>query len=279
VRRVFSNTEAMSHSGETVRFSFGHNWRKYLRRLTPDRIQLAEKALEQSFGGIGSITGSRFIDVGCGSGVFSLAALGLGASQVTSIDADPQSISCAEVLRTTVADPSRWEIKQASILDEHWLASVRPATRVYCWGVLHHTGDLWGGLKNTLALLDSGGLLCLALYSPPRHPDLHLRLKRLYNRLPRSGRLLMAVGYSGVLLSGVLVARRRNPIGYVRHYGESARAMSFWRDVEDWLGGLPCAFTTVEEVTSFVRRQGFERERTIRRAPGANNEYLVRRPT
>jgi len=53
--------------------------------------------------------------------------------------------------------------------------------------------------------------------------------------------------------------------------------MSFWRDVAEWLGGVPCDFAGPEEVTAVVERRGFKTRRVLIRPPGANNEYLFER--
>ena len=38
----------------------------------------------------------NIIDIGCGSGLFSLVALRLGAKHITCFDYDPDSVKCAE---------------------------------------------------------------------------------------------------------------------------------------------------------------------------------------
>ena len=90
----FRNNEAALQSGEKVRFSFGENWRKYLACLNDARIQQARRSLQNSFADF-DLADHRFIDVGCGSGLFSLCALRAGANEVASIDVDPNSVECA----------------------------------------------------------------------------------------------------------------------------------------------------------------------------------------
>lgn len=55
------------------RFSFGNNWCDFLAYLTPQRIKIAQESLESFIGKDGS-KNKTFIDIGCGSGLFSLAA-------------------------------------------------------------------------------------------------------------------------------------------------------------------------------------------------------------
>ncbi|GAC1513657.1 MAG: class I SAM-dependent methyltransferase [Chloroflexota bacterium] len=272
----FVNSEAERESGETVSFSFGANWSKFLEDLDTASLTEAAKSLGVSFNEMGT-KGERFIDVGSGSGLFSLCALRSGASSVLSIDVDPNALDCARFLRTREDDAARWEIAAGSVLDEKFISGLEPGTRVFSWGVLHHTGAMWRAIRNMTPLVSDDGLLCLALYNRPNRPTLHLALKRAYNRLPRPLRPGMRVCYGTVLLAMMAIFQRRNPFGYVGDYARNARGMSFWRDVEDWLGGLPFEWADRNAVTQFVEALGFETLQVIERNPGACNEYLFRR--
>lgn len=263
------NREAATRSGESVGFSFGENWQRFLLRLDETKIAQAQESLTTSFGGA-SLGGHTFLDLGSGSGLFSLAARRLGA-RVVSVDVDPASVACAEQLR---GDDPGWRVVQQSVLDPTGLPQ---ADRVYSWGVLHHTGAMWEAVDRALSLVAPGGLACLALYNTPHHLPVHMFLKRTYNRLPvRALRRLMVLGYGSAWLLGGGLVKRRNPIRYVRQYGDNARGMSFWRDVEDWLGGLPFEFTEPEEFRRHVPPE-FALVAVLQRAPGACNEYLLRR--
>jgi 2-polyprenyl-6-hydroxyphenyl methylase/3-demethylubiquinone-9 3-methyltransferase len=272
----FRNTEAALKSGELVNFAFGQNWTKYVADLDELRVQEAAASLREAFASFGLVN-ERFIDVGSGSGLFSLCALRSGAGEIISIDVDPQSIACARWLRHSSGNPENWTIAQGSILDTSFVRRTKPASRVYSWGVLHHTGAMWAAVESAMTLVAPGGLLCLALYNRPNHAALQMALKRTYNRLPRSARPLLRVLYGSALLAAMAVAHRRNPVEYVRDYGRRSRGMRFWRDVEDWLGGLPCEFADEHEVRDFASSHGFVVERVLRRGPGGNNEYLLRR--
>jgi SAM-dependent methyltransferase len=272
----FRNIEAALRSGEDVSFSFGKNWAKYLRGLTEAKLQQAERSLAESFANE-SLEGQSFLDAGCGSGVFSLAALRLGAREVTSVDVDPNSVACARHLCAKTGSPEIWTCREGSILDPTFVRTITPASRVYTWGVLHHTGAMWDAIDSVLTRVQPGGLLCIALYVEPRRAELQLKLKRLYNRSPRSVRFLLEGTYASLLLGYGLVRQGRNPVRYVREYGARSRGMSFWRDVADWLGGLPCEWADPEEVSAFVEARGFETVRVIPGSPGGNAEYLFRR--
>ncbi len=79
------------------RFQFGKNWRLFLAHIDEERIRVAEDSLRQLLE-VGDLDGKSFLDVGCGSGLFSLAARKLGA-KVFSFDCDPQSVECALELK------------------------------------------------------------------------------------------------------------------------------------------------------------------------------------
>jgi len=272
---AFRNAEAAQASGEKIDFSFGENWRKFLQDLTLEREAQAADSLSAAFGPAG-LHGGTFLDLGCGSGLFSLAALRLGASRVVSIDVDPHSVACAIALRKRAGDPERWTIREGSLLDAGFVAQIEPSDRVYSWGVLHHTGAMWSAIENAMTLVRPGGLFCLALYNRPNHPAIHMFLKRAYNRAPRVARPAFTAAYGSAWLL-MQAVRGRSPVRFVREYGATSRGMRFWRDVEDWLGGLPFEFTDQAGVRSFAESHGFVVESVTVRAPGNNNDYLLRR--
>ena len=67
-------------SGE--RFKFGKNWKSFLKKLNKERIVHAENSLKIMLG-VKNLVGKTFVDVGSGSGLFSLAAKNLGASVIS----------------------------------------------------------------------------------------------------------------------------------------------------------------------------------------------------
>jgi len=146
------------------RFEFGKNWTAFLKVLDDDRILTAEKSL-QGMLEMETFKGKSFLDIGSGSGLFSLAARRLGA-RVYSFDYDPQSVSCTvELKRRYFADDGNWTIKQGSVLDRDYLAGMEPFDIVYSWGVLHHTGKMWQALENAATRVKAGGMLFIAIYN------------------------------------------------------------------------------------------------------------------
>lgn len=70
------------------RFEFGRNWARFLGSLNAERIALARQSL-QTMLDTNTLAGKTFLDVGSGSGLFSLVARQLGA-RVRSFDYDPE---------------------------------------------------------------------------------------------------------------------------------------------------------------------------------------------
>src|SRR5206468_9888451 len=119
-------------------FRFGDNWQSYARAISERHIRHAVAGLRALVPD--GCAGKTFLDIGCGSGIHSLAASILGA-KVTAIDIDPASVEASHSVLTSHGFPAVVP-KQISVFD------LDPTTFgqldiVYSWGVLHHTGDMW----------------------------------------------------------------------------------------------------------------------------------------
>ena len=79
------------------RFEFGSNWEIFLNLLDDERIHVSEESLRHTLE-MEDLQGKTFLDVGSGSGLFSLAARNLGA-QVLSFDYDQKSVACTSELQ------------------------------------------------------------------------------------------------------------------------------------------------------------------------------------
>ncbi|MCC8995081.1 MAG: class I SAM-dependent methyltransferase [Candidatus Contendobacter sp.] len=243
---IMDNTEA---------YWFGKNWKQFLaEHYSDERLAEAEKSLKSLFGENG-IEGKVFLDIGCGSGLFSLAACRLGAKRIISIDIDSNSIECCQQLASHVEKHlCEWIILQGSILDENFIKKLPVSDIVYSWGVLHHTGNMWQAIENAGRLVGPGGLFMIGIYNwqgGRRGTVTWQKLKRWYCRAPRWQSLIWEYAYiSWKCLYMILVLR--NPVSYIRSYKKN-RGMSWFRDVSDWLGGYPYEAATPGEILDFVR--------------------------
>src|SRR6185369_5266724 len=243
------------HATETAsgqRFEFGKNWSRFLELLDDTRIKEAEASLKQMLS-VDSLEGKSFIDVGSGSGLFSLAARRLGA-RVHSFDYDPNSVACTTELRKRYfPNDIAWKVEEASVLDQQYLNSLGTFDIVYSWGVLHHTGQMWQALENIHQLVAPGGKLFLALYNDAGSQSARwLGIKKTYNRLPSFLRapftvLMMAPQELKGIARSVLTLRLSD---YIRSWTEydKQRGMSRWYDMVDWVGGFPYEVVTPDEV-------------------------------
>jgi SAM-dependent methyltransferase len=241
------------------RFSFGRNWRNYLTAVNEQRIQEAERSLLAMLH-VQSLSGNRFLDVGSGSGLFSLAAMRLGADRVHSFDFDPESVACTRELKDRYfAACDRWTIEPGDALDQTYLDRLGTWDVVYAWGVLHHTGQMWQALHNATRVVADNGLLFVAIYNDQGVlSDIWKRVKHLYNHASRPFQSVMETGFFGYFAGGLFVAdvaRGRNPIA--RYTGAKPRGMILYRNVIDWVGGYPFEVATPHSVFRFFRDRGF----------------------
>lgn len=243
------------------RFEFGKNWRRFIELLDNERIAAAEASLRDALA-VETLEGKRFLDVGSGSGLFSLAAHRLGA-EVHSFDYDPESAACTEELRDRYAgDGGGWGVQQGSVLDRVFLAGLGEFDVVYSWGVLHHTGAMWNALENVTALVAPRGLLFIAIYNDQGRASRYwTRVKRLYNKSPRALRWLVldaVVAYFGIRWVLKHALRVFEPGARTAETAGPRRGMSRWRDIVDWVGGYPFEVAKPEEILHYYRRRGFE---------------------
>ncbi len=268
------STTAEQEIGRGERFAFGKNWARFLRTLDESRIREAEVSLQHMLG-MQSMEGLRFLDVGCGSGLFSLAARRLGAS-VYAFDYDPEAVACAkELKRRYFAEDKHWTIEQGSVLDREFLSRLGEFDVVYAWGVLHHTGAMWQALENVIPLVKKGGYLFIAIYNDQGYKSRRwAKVKRAYNRHPWLRPALLAYGWLHAWGLTMLVdALRLRPFASWRAYKQS-RGMSPWHDLVDWIGGWPYEVATPEAIFRFYRDRGFRLQELVTRQGYGCNEFV-----
>lgn len=274
------------------RFGFGVNWSRFLAHLNDDRIDAAIKSM-QALLGRDRLDGLTFLDVGSGSGLFSLAAMKLGAN-VTSFDFDPQSVACAQELARRYGTGAGWRIIQGSARDAAFVESLGQFDLVYSWGVLHHTGDMWSAIDLVSKAVKPGGDFALSIYNDQgRLSDRWKLIKRSY---VASGPFLrwlivlaVAIGYEcyaipiNMLRSLGLLLRLKNPLppwqAWARsRFGQNTRGMRYWTDMVDWVGGWPFEVAAPEAIFRFLRERGFRLENmtTVGGRLGCN-EFVFRR--
>ncbi len=252
-------------------FTFGENWLDFSRLLDERRVREAMTSLTTLLA-VPDLSELTFVDVGAGSGLFSIAAVRLGAARVLALDRDANCLKAIEDNARRFLSPldaSRLECRLADILDP---ASV-PLDRfdvVYAWGSLHHTGALWDAIGNTAALCSPRGRFVVAVYNETRFSQHWLTAKRFYHGAPGPVQMLLVAMVAGPrMLVRALKGRR---------VASTERAMSVWYDAVDWLGGLPYEWAAPSQVERCLDGLGFRLERSVlTRRHGCNEFVFVRR--
>ncbi len=181
-------------------------------------------------------------------------------------------------------------IETGSLLDNRFLGKLGCFETVYCWGVVHHTGDMWTAIASLLPLVSINGSLVLAIYNDQLYISRIWRgIKHLYQAFPVAVRPLLVVAIGSVAFANrfaVTLAASllrcvclRNPFTPFMHWASEARArgMHVWYDLVDWVGGWPYEVAKPEEVFRFLRDRGFVlQELTTSQGHGCNEFVFVR---
>jgi 2-polyprenyl-6-hydroxyphenyl methylase/3-demethylubiquinone-9 3-methyltransferase len=262
-----------------MRYEFGKNWGRFIRRnFSQQRVDIAKGHILK-FMGRDSLRGLDFLDIGCGSGLHSLAAFQSGANRIHSLDYDPNSVATTNLLRKNVSEPPNWHVERGDALDREYMAKLGKWNFVYSWGVLHHTGDVWQAVRNAQNAVADGGTFYLALYSAdsetPERQKFWLEAKQDYNRSGAWRRFTWEWWY---IWHHYMDQSVWNFPGFVRRVAvhRFVRGMNLFADLRDWLGGWPMQYTHDQEVVDLLEQEcGF---RLVNVATGeACSEFLFER--
>lgn len=232
-------------------FKFGENWASFSRQLDEARIEDAMHSLNSLFGE-GTLQGKSFVDIGCGSGLFSIAAARLGCNSVVGIDVDPVSVQVSRENAVRWLDcADNVSFLYASILDGEQVESLGQFDLVYSWGVLHHTGDMRTAIRNAAALVKPGGRFMIAIYNRHWSSGGWWMVKRAYNHSGKLGQTFLIWIFTPIIYVAKWLVSLENPF-------RMRRGMDFMHNVVDWVGGYPYEYASVDEMSRHLHGLGFD---------------------
>jgi len=265
------------------RFKFGENWKSFVKETLDEStisgaIDSTQYALKKA--GI-SFENIDVIDIGCGSGLFTLVALRLGARHVTCFDYDPDSVNCTkELLKSQQIDCSKFTCMQGSVLDEGFINSLGKYDLVYSWGVLHHTGNLNKAIKNASSLVKSGGYIFVALYQQTFLDYFWKIEKKIYSNSNKSIQSILS--FLWITKTKISFALKGLSFKDMVESYKSKRGMNYYKNVHDWLGGYPYEGIKSKDCISLFSSLGFKKSYDF--VPGKYwslssgcNEYIFRK--
>ena len=251
-------------------FNFGENWVSFSRKLDEKNIEEAVQSLSSEFGE-GALNGKSFLDLGCGSGLFSIAAARLGARSVLGTDIDPVSVAVSQAnAKDWLKDSSTLTFLELSVLDTAHMDALEQFDVVYAWGMLHHTGNMALALENSARRVKPQGLLMVSIYNRHWSSPIWLAIKWLFNRAGKFEQKVIIGLLTPVIFASKWLVTRQNPF-------KMRRGMDFMHNVTDWAGGYPYEYASAEEMIAALNKLGFELLSLRRvKVPTGCNEYLCR---
>ncbi len=225
---------------DQTRFAFGDNWSDYAKTADDKALSEAKAGLARLLPDGFDPNGKLFLDIGCGSGLHSVAAHRLGFAPITAVDYDENCVSTTKVLADRFNAPItcfRDDILNSKLSGQFDV--------VYSWGVLHHTGNMTKAVQMARSFVKPNGLFIIAIYRKSPFCGMWRIIKRTYCLSPSPIKRAAELSFYGVLK--LAHAAKGN-----QSYNE--RGMNLWNDSVDWLGGYPYESATPEEIAAIVGR-------------------------
>ena len=261
----------------TERFGFGKNWYNFIVDQFGDEVISSSRQHFLEFLEKENLDGMSMLDIGCGSGLHSTAAIQSGVKSLLSFDYDSNSVLATKFVHEKAGKPTNWHVEQGSVLDADYMKSLNKFDLVYSWGVLHHTGDVFTAMEHAGDRVAPKGLLYIALYAadvqvnPTAEEWLEIKqsyvngsiLRKRYIELWYIWRFMMGKRITG-LFSAIRQFRQKR-----------IRGMDTMTDIRDWVGGWPMEFVWDQDAVDFYEKRGFQLKKIV--TGEANTEFLFQK--
>lgn len=247
-------------------FNFGKNWKHYSKNaLNQNKLNATIRSIDKLTDN--KIQNSRFLDIGCGSGIFSVAASKAGAKEVVGFDISQESIEASRYNKKRFYPQGNMTFHKKSILNTD-INNFGKFDIVYSWGVLHHTGHMWKAINNSLKLVKANGLFIIAIYNRHWSCPLWKIIKKLYNISPKIIQKIMIGFFYWIIAITKFIVTCKNPF-------TKRRGMNFYHDVIDWVGGYPYEYASKRQIKKYVQNKGFRLIKFFKSpVPTGCNEYV-----
>jgi 2-polyprenyl-3-methyl-5-hydroxy-6-metoxy-1,4-benzoquinol methylase len=243
-------------------YEFGKNWQSFSGTVDERSVKFAEEGVLKLLTR-DELAGKSFLDIGCGSGIHSLAASRLGVARLTSVDIDPVCIATTKALIQQHGGAGvAHDLREISVFD---LSPQDLGTFdiVYSWGVLHHTGSMYEAISRAAAMTSAGGLFVFALYrrTSAIMDKFWTAEKRWYTSASPTARKRADATFKALMRLGFR-ATGRSYADYVKNY-KGVRGADHDHDVSDWMGGYPYEVISPDEVAQTMKNLGFQHVRSF----------------
>jgi len=198
-------------------FKFGENWKNFSNLIDNNRLKEAVTSLKK-LTNKKSLNNLSFLDIGCGSGLSSLAAIQLNCKKIYAIDQDEQSIKTTK----KVLQKSRFKKVKVEKKDLFMLNEKEKFDIVYSWGVLHHTGNMLEAIKKSTKMVSKNGMLILALYKKTKLCNLWKIEKYIYKSSPKVIQNFIKNLFI-FLFKLAMILKRKNFSNYINDYKKKKR--------------------------------------------------------
>jgi SAM-dependent methyltransferase len=175
--------------------------------------------------------GEKVMDAGCGLGRWTYGFGTLGVGSCVSFD-----ISEGGVARTReIAAPfgPAFTVLRKNVLEDLGLSS--DFDLVWCFGVLHHTGDTYRGFQNLVRCVKPGGYLFLMIYGEPR-PG-HLEDYAYYHEMFSMRKALRNLPFEEKVRRLESAYGKDRLHGYFDAISPDINDLYRWDELESWLRG------------------------------------------